>query len=290
MSKFKARDYVMSATRKKVSVLFLTGANVDELGLKYLILNLNKIQTCFEFEFPEIDDYPLPLENWNDPTALLQRFVEITKGKDFKSDYFVGIVNIKIGKEWFWGSIGNFGIITTFDWKKIYSPPSVLEYVIHSIVSLLAVMSDKSNTLDSHIPTRGCFLDYMRSKAENRVDTALGYVCDDCKLMIISKLGKEYLDCFMKINSLDWIGGVKELNSVSYNLKKNFRIDLTKDTGLSKTKGQRIGEYLLALPKEAISYSLSTAIGIVVGLAISHFLGIATAPTNPSAFVFKLLN
>jgi hypothetical protein len=267
----------VSAIRRKVSVFFLTKANVDELGLKFLILSLNKIQTCFEFEFPEIDNYPLTLENFSNPDTPLLKFAGITTEKNLKADYFIGIVNIRIGKNWFWAKKGNFGIITTVDWKKNYSPPSVLEFVIHSITSLLALMSDKSDTLDTHEPTRGCFLDYMRSKDENRVDTTLGYICDYCKAEIVSKLGKEYLDCFMQINSLAWIGDVKELNSVSYNLKKYFRIDLNKDTGLHKTRRQRIGSYLVGLPKEAISYSLSAAIGIIVGFLIAHFLGVSPA-------------
>ena len=42
--------------RKKVSILFLNKPDMEELGFKYLVLSLNKIQTCFEFEFPNIED------------------------------------------------------------------------------------------------------------------------------------------------------------------------------------------------------------------------------------------
>jgi len=238
-----------------------------------LVLSLNKIQQCFEFEFPEILDYPIEKKNYADAGVALLDFSKIVKERSIDGDYFVGIVAGSIGKNWFWGATGKFAVITTEDWKKHFTPPSVQEYVIHCIVSVLIVIADRTGTIQSHHPTRGCCLDYTILKEEDRADIALGYICCDCRSKIQENLGEKYLECFGKINSMEWLGEVNRDGTVAHKMKKYFKIDLDKDTGFYKTRRERIKGYLLGLSKELVSFVLSTTVGAVLGFLIGWILG-----------------
>lgn len=257
--------------RKKVAMVFLNQPDFDELAFKFLILNLNKVQQCFEFEFPDIEEY---LSSESTETLLLD-FARVIEEEELSADFFVGIATYEIGENFFWlASVGgNCSVITTKGWGRYFAPPSVFEYVINCLVPVLAIMADKSGTIESHDPTRGCCLDYVYFKENARVDTALGYICDACRSKIQDKLGEDYLKCFEEINSMEWLGEVDKLGTIASNLKKFFRIDLNKDTGFYKTRKEKTKEYLLGLPEKLITLSLTTIIAAIIGLIIGILLG-----------------
>jgi hypothetical protein len=262
--------------RKKVIVLLLNKPNLEALGLKYMILSLNKMQSCFEFEFPETTGYPTgyPMEetDYNDPDVPLFNFEKIVKEKDLKGDYFIGVVSGQIGNKWFWGQKGSFGVVTTVDWKKQFAPPSVLEYVIHCVVSLLMVMSDETGRIQSHHPTRGCCLDYTVLKEEDKIDIGLGYICDECKSRIKQNIGEKYLECFEKMHSMKWLGYVEEKGTVANDLKRYFRIDLNKDTGYSKTRRERMTDGIKDITRQVTVSVLAASIALAIGIIIGRIL------------------
>jgi hypothetical protein len=259
--------------RKKVSVVFLNEPDFEDLALKFLVLNLNKIQQCFEFEFPEFDDYPMETEDYVKAGIPIAKFVNIVEEEHLDGDYFIGIVGGSIGQNWFWVASGNFAIITTADWNKMFTPPSVLEYIIHCIVAVLIIMSDKTDTLHSHHPTRGCCLDYTYLKEEDKVDIALGYICSDCKTKIRERIGDNYVECFEKMNNREWLGEVGEKGTTAHDLKKYFKVDLNKDTGFYKTRRDKMKEYLLGLSKEMTSLAIAILVGAILGFIIGSLLG-----------------
>lgn len=264
---------MQASERRKVSIIFLSKLNLDKLSLKFLVLTLNKIQQCFEFEFPKVPEYASETLNYNDASIPLSDFAKWVREKGIDGDYFIGIMEGSIGKNWFWGSNGVFATITTRNWEKYFAPPSVHEYILHCIVSVLAVMSDKTGVIRSHHPTRGCCLDYTILKEEDRVDIILGYICDDCKSKIKEKMGEAFLECITKMNTFDWLGEVGEVGSVAYNLKKYFRVDLDKDTGFQKTRAEKAKEYLAGLSKELTAFTLITLIGAFLGFVIGWLFG-----------------
>jgi hypothetical protein len=261
-----------TAQRKRVAIVILNKPNFEELGAKFLVLQLNRIQECFEFEFPEMDMYPLEKKEYADVGILLAEFSTMVKKKEIKADYFIGIVIGAIGKNWFWGVSEQFAIITTDVWKKYFVPPSVLEYIIHCITSVLILMSDKSEVIRSHPSTRGCCLDYTALKEEDRIDITLGYLCDECRLLIKEKVGANYLECFEKMHSMEWLGDVTEKGTVAYNLKKYLRIDLSKDTGFQKTRKEKAKEFAVGLFEDAARHSLSALFGGFIGFVLGWVL------------------
>lgn len=245
--------------RKKVAVLFLSEPTFDRYACEFMILNLNKIQSCFEFEFPEFRTSPLPSTDYSRLEDLFSKFHETLedlqrRGKT-RGDYYVGITSVGMGENLFWYVEKNTAIITTDTWEKLFSPPSLFEYLIHSLTGALVQMISGTETtrfVGSHRETRGCLMDYTLFKKDDKVDISLGYVCDECKSQINNVLGKDLALCIEKMSSRDWIGEVEQTGSVAYSLKNFFKVDLNKDTGFYKTFWERAKEYLPEVPKEAI--------------------------------------
>jgi hypothetical protein len=159
-------------------------------------------------------------------------------------------------------------LITTDTWEKLFSPPSVFEYIVHSIAGSLVQMiseTEYGSPILSHRETKGCLLDYKFFKTDMKVAVSLGYVCDECKTRIRNVLGQDIATCINKISSREWIGGVDEEGSVAHNLKKFFKVDLNKDTGFTKTFWEKAKESFPELPKDLI---LIIATAIITYLAI----------------------
>jgi len=255
--------------RKKISILFLSKPDFDEYACKFLVLNLNKIQNCFEFVFPEVREHPFQGKNHYDQIDIHKDFLDILQKKEIIANYFIGITNAIIGPNLYWTALDNKAIITTGEWQKYFVPPSVFEYIIHSIVSSLICIIDFSAGIGSHKDTRGCCLDYTFYKRDKKGDIGLGYICDNCKTKIIEKLGKEYLECFETINSLEWLGDVTKRGTIASDMIKYFKIDLDKDTGYYKTFWEKVKEHFSMLPKDIILTILNAIIAALVALAVS---------------------
>ena len=256
--------------REKVSIVFLSEPNFDANACKFLVLHLNKLQDCFEFEFPEVEEYPIKKGDYNE-TYLLTELDKVMRAKGLGSEYYIGIVTSVIGQNLFWFAGGKMAVITTEEWQKHFAPPSVFEYLIHAITSSLIQMSDKTGTMTSHHETRGCCLDYTYFKEDDRIDIASGYTCDSCKLEIREKIGDRYLRCFERINSFEWLGEVTERGTAASDLKKYFKIDLDKDTGFYKTYWEKAKEHFPELPKDLVFAVLNAIIAALVALLVTAF-------------------
>ena len=245
--------------RKKVAVLFLSEPNFDRHACEFMILNLNKIQSCFEFEFPEFGTCLFPSTGYFRLGDLFSKFRETLEDLQSRGmtrgDYYIGITSVSMGENLFWYVEKNTAIITTDTWEKLFSPPSLFEYLVHSLTGALVQMISATKTarfIGSHRETRGCLMDYTFFKKDDKVDISLGYICDECKSQINNVLGEDLTLCIEKMSSRDWIGEVEQTGSVAHSMKKFFKVDLNRDTGFYKTFGERAKEYLPEIPKEVI--------------------------------------
>ncbi len=258
--------------RSKVAILLNSEPTFNEYAFKYFILNLNSIQSNYEFVFPEFDEYYFVDKLYNEAT-LLETHKKGIKEINFESkpDYYVNIIESEIEGNLFFICIGNASFITTNSWQKYFSPPSLFEYLLHGISVSLIAMHPKIG-LVTHTETRGCTLDYTKYKADRRVDVSLGYLCDDCKKIISQNAGKEYLEDMYKIINRVWIGDINSFSSVAYNLKHFFKFDINKDSGFNKNFWEKAKEYFPELPKEIVAYLISSIIGGLLGAGIALLL------------------
>lgn len=258
---------------KKIGIFFLDHHNLNTWAFKFMVLHLNKIQICFEFEFPDVSKDDLKVKkDYNDSNnslkkqMLFNKLDKITKKAESKSDYSIGIVGVEIDKDRLWDIQDSSAIITTKDWKKNFSPPSVLEYAVQSIAGVLILMLDKRGKLCQHKSTRGCCLDYRSLKEDAKVGIALGYICNDCERKLLRELKEQMFKCLYSIFSMGWVGEVEEKGTVANDLKKYFRIDLNKDTGFNKTTKEKAIESLSTLAGKILTTLVTVIIGFCLGL------------------------
>jgi len=257
-------------TRRVVSILLTSRPNYDEFALKYFLLSLNKVQSYYEFAFPEMHNYYY-VRRYYDTDALFVSFEEQVRGRihfEREPDYLINIVTSTIGENLFFECRGNIAFITTDTWEKYFSPPSLFEYLSHCVITSLLFMNE-SVDLQSHRDTKGCCSDYTFFKMNDKVDIALGYICDECREAIISGTGEEYLAEMMHIISREWIGDINNFATVPYNLKNFFKFDINKDSGFNKTFWDRAKDQFHEIPKEVVVL----AIGATMGILLTRFFG-----------------
>ncbi len=261
-----------SKQREKVAILLTSKPNFDEFALKYFILSMNNIQLMYEFVFPEINTYWYNEENYT-RDYLFDSFAEMKQHIMFEGepDYFINIIQSKIEENLFFECRQNIAFITTDVWERLFSPPSLFEYLLHCIGAALIFMYPKLN-LGSHSETRGCALDYTRYKMDDKVDISLGYLCDNCKKAILEGAGLDYLKNISTMIDRKWIGDIETFDSVAHNLKHFFKFDINKDSGFNKTFWERAKEHFPEIPKEAIVALISVIIGALI-VWLSNYLG-----------------
>jgi hypothetical protein len=260
-----------SKPRAKVAILLTSKPNFDEYAFKYFILSLNKCQSTYEFIFPEIDSYVFN-SDWYKFKSLVEIFNKETNNIKFEGapDYFINIIKSQIEENLFFRCEANVAFITTDVWEKLFSPPSLFEYLLHCISASLIFMHPKIG-LGSHTETRGCTLDYTGYKMDDRVDISLGYLCDKCKKRILEGAGTNYMKDIEIIIGRNWIGDIDTFDSVAHNLKRFFKFDINKDSGFNKTFWEKAEEHFTEIPKEIIACLISSIIGGLVGAGIALF-------------------
>ncbi len=154
--------------RKVVSILLMSKPNYDQFAFKYFLLTLNKIQSYYEFMFPEIRDpkvYDYYTGEHYDTGVLFNSFEKKVKSEIqcysvTEPDYSINVITPSFGESLFFECRKNVAFITTDTWGKYFSPPSLFEYLFHSIIACLLFMN-KNMDLHGHEHTiKGCCLDY----------------------------------------------------------------------------------------------------------------------------------
>ena len=250
--------------RLKIAILFGTEPNFDCDAFKFFILYVNQIQKTYEFFFPDIETPVFITKkkdklNWNSSLNNVEQFVS---KKDFQSDHCVCIVTNSFDNNFFFNTSKKHTIITTDIWDKQFSPPSLFEYLLHSIFTCLIYSQIKLTeitdeqmlmNIGSHKETRGCIADFTRQKYDDRIDIVLGYICDEHKKEIIDYYGEDYLKDVQYVIERNWIGDLETKNSPAFNLKHIFKIDIFKDSGFDKTWWDKVKGKFHEMPGTIIS-------------------------------------
>lgn len=246
--------------RLKIIIVFGSKPNFDKDAFKYFFLSLNRLQNTYEFCFPDIEVYSFDEKITNFKNAS-KKFEDFVNNKTDKYDHLIGIITSRFDNNYFFNATDNSSIITTDIWDKYFSPPSLFEYLLHSIYCCLIYsqktlpdkqLSDKAKTINigSHRDTRGCVADFTRNKFDDRIDITLGYICDEHKEEILEIFGDEYLKETILILERRWIGNIEENNSVAYNLKHVFKFDINKDSGFNKNWLDKVKEKFYDIPAD----------------------------------------
>jgi hypothetical protein len=254
--------------RQTVALTLSTPTNYDVLAFRYFILSLNKLQSIYEFSFP---DLPPSFEGEVcSEDEILDKSASFHAGIAPKTDYLIVITTCGIEGNLFFTSRGSVAVITTDTWEAYFSPPSLFEYLLHCISASLLFMHPSLN-LTSHFDTRGCVLDFTRLKADDRIDIALGYICDSDCAHIVANVGEDFLNQIRLVISRGWIGTIQEEGSVAYNLKHLFRFDITRDSGFNKTFWERAKTKFDEAPFEFLKIFIQAVIAFLLAALLFYF-------------------
>jgi hypothetical protein len=252
----------------KVGVFFWGCNNLDKRAFQYLLLSLNKNQTLFEFE---IHDHKIfnkgpkgkKLLNLDlDEKSNLKRqldarlleygniVADIIKDPEnelplssFKMpDYKIIIIEKIVKNEFYTNFDGEqtLGIIAIRAWRKKYAPPSVLEFLLSSVIGTTIDLIGASCKVDAnwnpHIATRGCIQDFNYEVENARNSVLINHICSSCREKAESIFGKDSYSELKEILSKDWLGNPSEFGTIAYNLKRYFSYDLLKTKGLRASR------------------------------------------------------
>jgi hypothetical protein len=147
-------------------------------------------------------------------------------------DVYVFITSKYMTGNLFFRQYGPLVHITTHEWQENFSPPSVFEYLFHStmcgaIYALTSAHSHREFTM-------GCQFEYTRIKELDRVDIALGFMCEEHREIIRTELGDSILVDVESLFKFLWLGRPDQQGTISYKMKELFNYDLRKDSGYKK--------------------------------------------------------
>jgi hypothetical protein len=230
--------------RFKIAIWFEDEQKFDLVPFAFFMSAANTVQRTFEFYFPDPPD-SLTYEQAV-PLMLAGKDIFADRGGAVPNyDVYIFITASHMEGNLFSIQYGNLARITTFGWEEQFSPPSVFEYLFHSI--LCNVIYALANIEHHHYSTMGCQFEYTRIKEYDRVDIALGHICQDHSREISDRLSEQVLaDCKL-LFGFSWLGKPDEYGSVFYKMKELFNYDLRKDSGYKKRFFERVQANIDAL-------------------------------------------
>lgn len=268
---------------EKLNIQLLIGnkPNFDVYAFKFFILSINSIQSTYEFFFPDIETYPFEDDTACDFENSQNHMAKYVKSNKLKADYTITIISTSFNNDYFFNAddVNKPAIITTNAWDKYFSPPSLFEYLAHTIICCLIysqklpggqILTDEMSKINigAHDDTRGCIADFTGNKYDERVDIALGYICTEHQNEIRLYYGDQYLKDILYILSRKWIGNIDEKGSIAYNLKNIFKFDINKDSGFNKNLWDKCKDEFYKIPGNAVS----EVIKVFLTAIITYFL------------------
>jgi hypothetical protein len=290
----------LSSFPKKVGLIFVENLDkkekildFDQSACVFFLLQMNKQQSTFEFQIisPTQDTPAAPkdLESW------FINEVEIFKAfeHDYNDiDYWIAITSKQFHDRigWYFYQVNakpaleeHLWFITSYDWEKNMSPPSLFEFFAFSVYTCtlqclgLEFSNEKydhENQQDKYL-TRGCIFDYTQNIAHRRILISNPELCSYCKSKIKTledniskKINKPYnlTSDIEKILNRKWMGTIDERDSPFYNLKKMYKYDIERNSGFYKT---RIEEFRDNITNHLPEWVIGTIItGMITGLLV----------------------
>lgn len=251
----------------KILVTIPQEPNFDPWALKYCVLALNSHLKSIEFWFADSAKFIFDAGTVSFDAAATaynaQKEVFFTQNGD-PPDYTVAIISAGFDNNYFGYAKEKLAIMTTDVWERHFSPPSVFEYIVHSIAAAIIFM-DSQLELDSHEWVKGCIMDFNRFKTNNRASILCGYISERVSERILAIRGQDFLADIKFILSRSWLGSLEERGSVAWNLKHTYKLDMFRDSGFTKRWHERVLEHFYELPQKTLLAIITAIAGGIVG-------------------------
>jgi hypothetical protein len=263
----------------KIGIIIRETKKINIKAIKYLILEINKQQSSFEFAlvpYNNIDELDrTSYISHDDKEALNKEFRKvIIKYKDNYNilckgyelvgeppDYWIVITTNKREDRYYWFVSGKLAFITLGYWNKKMAPPSLVECIVVLMVEIATLY--KWN-IKSHLETMGCIFDFTHDLNNTRFKVLSGYICEKCRSQIPKKKYNEISD----VLKMNWLGDNKNENTpASISRKLGYNLFRT------KSFKPRFRDKFFEILESEGSKELIKLVALIIGTGLLIWLG-----------------
>jgi hypothetical protein len=253
-------------------------------ALKYLLLQLNTLQSAFEYLIvptpPDnlietltsgkpldrkaiLDD--LPRFSGDYTRFLSDQIHRYGMSEDCPSHYII-ISRATFTDEYYMDGANNISLLALGNWERWMAPPSLVEFVISMVLSSSIYALPSVRGL-SHFGTKGCLFDFNADLSNARFMSLQGFICRDCRNTLTASGYPHLADELQVILEKKWIGNVSAGNSpAGIAAKLGYNLFITK--GLVPRWWER---WLAALEQEGIKELIKYAFALLLAATVVYF-------------------
>ncbi len=268
--------------------IMLTGFGKTNLSaFRFLVLKMNSLQSTFEFEILPINSNDAFVQSLSSKTktdrnaikneipAFLERhqqFLEyLNEGYNLKEtspDYYVLVSLAHFADNFYTARRNQLSILALGNWKRLMSPPSLLEFIL--VLILREAVSSISPSLRGsiHLGTKGCLFDFTATLDEVRYKVLNGNICAHCHNALLQDNYPELADELKFVLGKEWFGKPSDpLSPASITSKLGY--DLFSTKGLEATPWEK---FMNTISEEGVK-QLITIIGGIILAGLIFWLG-----------------
>jgi hypothetical protein len=260
---------------------------VYDAALRFLVLQLNRVQTCFEFEF-------VPYEA-NDPFLImlsrgaivdrqmvryesgsfhdrqmsyLRNVAECFDTKEVPPSYLVVLTTAKFDDNHYSMRRHAVSVIALGNWRSSMAPPSILEFVLTlTIREAIASVSERLRG-SVHLGTKGCVCDVTPLLGDARQKVLSSYLCTYCRDALVADGLSELIPQIQVMLDRSWLG-VPDDHSSPAAVTSALGHDLFVVKGLQPTLLERIR---VTLRQDGFKQLLATVQAVTAAVFIAALL------------------
>jgi hypothetical protein len=217
------------ASHIRVKFLTETEPDFDKFAFVYLLYELNKLQKhwYFQVDFDVFDERRLTSiqrKACTEDPKILCYAETISDDKPF-----IGITKQELGNDFFWQNRNKVSVISTYAWE-LYSPPSVYEYLAHSIIvqSILIHLNAHCKGLpdkafkESRV-AHGDLFQFLPRRTAIKANILAAHLNRKGEELLLNCFGAEYMSVCSKLLTLEWLHSER----ITENLEKSFDVKLS---------------------------------------------------------------
>ncbi len=210
---------------------------VNDAALRYLILQLNTVQSSFEFEFlspPPEDPFLRNLAGGTtcdrvavreDCAHFKNRLIAYTCGQgslfgaeEPPPENIVVLTGARFNDNFYSLRSSGVSVIALGNWKRWMAPPSVLEFALtltirEAITTVSPVGSGAVLRRSVHLGTKGCPCDFTESLSDARQKVLSSFLCAFCKKAIRDAGAGEVIPDIEAMLAKSWLGPADDPSS-----------------------------------------------------------------------------
>ena len=275
------------APPKRIGLLLVGLEQANTVALRFLVLQMNRLQQTFEYEFLPVpdDEFILQLRRSevlvrNDVKEQMPGFAEryrnsLAKQKieyglrETPPEYFVIVSLARFDDEFYSTRRHALSVLALGNWERFMAPPSILEFIFTLVVreAVAAIAPPLRGSV--HLGTKGCLCDFTASLDEVRFKVLGAFVCAHCSTALQAAGYPQLTAEICSVLGRDWLGRLDDAQSPAAVVAKlGYNLFTTK--GLKATPWESV---LSTLQEEGVKLVLAV-LGSVIGAIILFRLGL----------------